>query len=94
MSAIESASLEQLKVHMQYMRDTVDKLHSRLDDMPSAKQIKELEERVEALQIELHEQSKLMTTLVNLERFAKWLSGIIAVVVAGWGLVKLIKSGG
>lgn len=91
--SIESASLEQLRVHMEYMKETVKALHDRLDNMPTAKQVKDLEERLEALQGELHEQSRLMSTLVNLERFAKWFAAILAVFASGYGLWKMLRGG-
>lgn len=89
--SVESASLEQLRVHMEYMRETVKVLHNRLDALPTAAQIEELRREIDEIKIETEKQSELMRTLVNLERFAKWFAAIAGMIAAGYGLWRAFK---
>ncbi len=87
----EQTSLAEMRVHMEYMRKTVQALHDRLDSMPTGQQLSELKRDVDLLRDAVEQQSELMRTLVALERFAKWFAAVVAAGSAVWGLVKLIK---
>jgi hypothetical protein len=90
----EQTSLVEMRVHMDYMRKTVQALHDRLDVMATAREVSELKVEVDQLRTLVEQQSEMMRTLVALERFAKWLAVIAAAASAVWGLLKLIKGGG
>jgi uncharacterized membrane protein YjjP (DUF1212 family) len=90
----EQTSLAEMRVHMEYMRKTVQSLHDRLDGMATTREVSELKDEVDQLRTLVEQQSEMMRALVALERFAKWLAVIAAAGSAVWGLLKILKGGG
>lgn len=90
----EQTSLAEMRVHMEYMRKTVQSLHDRLDGMATTREVSELKDEVDQLRTLVEQQSEMMHALVGLERFAKWIAVVVAGASAVWGFLKLLKGGG
>ncbi len=87
------AELVVLKVHVDYMREAVDKIVERMESMPTAEQFQALKAAVDKIEQQQAEQTKLMDTLVTLERFAKWFTVIATAVGAAYASWRALKGG-
>lgn len=87
------ADVVELRIHMNYMRDAVEKIVERMDSMPTAQQLQDLQKRLDKIEQQQATQTKLMDTLVTLERFAKWFSVVAAAVGTAYASWRAFKGG-
>jgi hypothetical protein len=87
------AELVALKVHVDYMRDAIDKIVDKVDGLPTAEQFQALKSKIDKIELQQAEQTKLMDTLVTLERFAKWFTVIAAAVGTAYASWRAMRGG-
>jgi uncharacterized coiled-coil protein SlyX len=87
------AELVELRVHVDYMRDAVDKIVEKMEAMPTAEQFLAMKSKLDKIEAQQAEQTKLMDTLVTLERFAKWFTVIAAAVGTAYATWRAVKGG-
>lgn len=87
------AELVELRVHVDYMREAVDKIVEKVESMPTAEQFHDLKAKIDKIEQQQAEQTKLMDTLVTLERFAKWFTVIAAAVGTAYATWRGLKGG-
>lgn len=87
------AEFVELRVHVDYMRDAVDKIVERMESMPTAEQFQALKSKIDKIELQQAEQTKLMDTLVTLERFAKWFTVIATAVGAAYASWRAMRGG-
>ena len=85
-------SLAELSVHFEYMRNSIKAVHDRMDEMPTNEQLRALENKVDRLQSEVEDITKLANTLVTLERISKWFAAIAAGVAVIIVIFKAFKA--
>lgn len=80
-----------LKVHVDYMREAMDKIVEKIEGMPTAEQFLAMKAKLDKIEQQQAEQTKLMDTLVTLERFAKWFTVIAAAIGTAYATWRALK---
>jgi hypothetical protein len=82
-----------LKVHVDYMREAMDKIVEKIESMPTAEQFLAMKAQLAKIEQQQAEQTKLMDTLVTLERFAKWFTVVAAAVGTAYASWRALRGG-